>query len=134
MLQLCGELMVLKDSQSRSGLKLLVIQSKEVGFGLLNLVKHFLSQLTGGLDFFSFHLVYLHTIILFFLSNISLKTFYLLFDTCLPIVVTLLLMVLNVEVQALDFSFELFQFLRLLLFNISYLFLLSDFKFVDLFV
>jgi hypothetical protein len=45
--------MVLQDGKASSGLQLLVVERHQVGFGLLNLEKHFLAQFLSSLDLIS---------------------------------------------------------------------------------
>ena len=49
--------MVLKNCQSCCGLQLLIIQGKQVGLSLLDLVKHFFTKLFSGLDLLSFFFI-----------------------------------------------------------------------------
>lgn len=56
-LKLGCQLMVLQNCQASCGLKLFIVKSKQVSFGLLDLVKHVLSELFSRLDLLSLFLV-----------------------------------------------------------------------------
>jgi hypothetical protein len=58
-LQLSGQLVVLQNSQASGRLQLLVVKSKQVGFGLLDLVKHVLPQFLCRLDLLALLLIHL---------------------------------------------------------------------------
>lgn len=49
--------MVLKNCEPGGSLELLVVESQQVRFGLLDLVEHFFPQLLGGLDLLPFFLI-----------------------------------------------------------------------------
>ena len=76
MLKLCGKLMILKDSQSRCCLELLVIESQKIRLGLLDRLQHLLPELLSFFDSISFLFIYLLQPQLLLVIALFLELFY----------------------------------------------------------
>ena len=113
-LELSGQLMVLQDGQPGGGLQLLVVQRQQVGLGFLDLVKHLLSELFGGLDLLPLFLVDLGVFHLDLLLKFPLETIHLFID--LLLLVSKLLQVLIGGIEVIDLALKLLHLLLKLLF------------------